>query len=88
MAALEAFKAPKLASKNTAMEEIVDEDEVLIDAESLPTSTLEKESTMQVDQGEGSADDKPVFKPLKAKQMAVSIVFIMRDQRYSQKWND
>ncbi|GAB5590257.1 pre-rRNA-processing protein pno1 [Umbelopsis nana] len=70
MAALEAFKAPKLASKNTAMEEIVDEDEVLIDAESLPTSTLEKESTMQVDQGEGSADDKPVFKPLKAKQMA------------------
>ncbi|CAO3673299.1 unnamed protein product [Umbelopsis vinacea] len=70
MAAIDAFKAPKLANKNTATDEIVDEDEVLIDAESLPLSTLEKDSTMQVDQGEGSTDDKPVFKALKAKQMA------------------
>lgn len=82
MAAIDAFKAPKLANKNTATDEIVDEDEVLIDAESLPLSTLEKDSTMQVDQGEGSTDDKPVFKALKAKQMAVSIYVDMIIYKY------
>ncbi|KAI8583587.1 hypothetical protein K450DRAFT_221839 [Umbelopsis ramanniana AG] len=70
MATIDSFKAPKLTNKNTASEEIIDEDEVLIEADSLPTSTLEKDAGMQVDQGEeGSSADKPEFKALKAKQM-------------------
>jgi hypothetical protein len=73
MANIDAFKAPKFASKNTANEEIIDEDEVLIEADSLPASTLEKDTGMQIDHGEeGNSEEKPSFKPLKAKQMTVS----------------
>jgi hypothetical protein len=73
MVGIDAFKAPKLASKNTSKDEIVDEDEVLIDADSLPASHLEHNTGMQVDQGVANDDEKPQFKPLKAKQMAVRI---------------
>jgi hypothetical protein len=72
MATIDAFRAPKLANKNTSKDQIIEEDDVLIDADSLPVSSLETSAGMQVDQGEGSeAVDKPQFKPLKAKQMTV-----------------
>ncbi|KAJ2956726.1 hypothetical protein NQZ79_g7464 [Umbelopsis isabellina] len=71
MATMDAFKAPKLANKNTSKEDVIEEDDVLIDADSLPVSILDNSTGMQVDQGESSeATDKPQFKPLKAKQMA------------------
>jgi len=82
MATIDSFKAPKLTSKNTASEAIIDEDEVLIEADSLPTSTLEKDAGMQVDQGEeGSNEDKPSFKALKAKQMTVRKFIITLQSR-------
>lgn len=82
MATIDSFKAPKLTNKNTASEAIIDEDEVLIEADSLPTSTLEKDAGMQVDQGEeGSSEDKPSFKALKAKQMTVRNIMITLQSR-------
>lgn len=77
MASIESFKAPKLANKNTS-KDVIEEDDVLIDADSLPVSTLDNSTGMQVDQGESSeATDKPQFKPLKAKQMAVRFFVLL-----------
>ncbi|KAF7725013.1 pre-rRNA-processing protein pno1 [Apophysomyces ossiformis] len=71
MASIESFKAPSLVSKKTRKSEqkaAVDEDDVIIDANALPTTRMQ-EDDVPMDEGEGSSIQKPQFAAAKASEL-------------------
>lgn len=71
MASLESLKAPTLMSKKTQKAvQAEEEDDVIIDANALPTRTVEDDVAMEED-----TSDKPNFAPASAAELSVNNIY-------------